>query len=149
MPLKEKKLVIWHDAINNTPRPHKKTEACLISELLSILQKYKSRFKAIVHIQRFGAPQSLSQLRYTGIVVIEAFKQLITHQSAKNATLSNDLSQLDRLVKSEARLLFAVRKKRTELDIFGPKQFKKLRQKPKRNKPQRSHDRKRNNKHPK
>ena len=34
-----KKLVIWHDVINNTLIPHKKTEACPISELLSILQK--------------------------------------------------------------------------------------------------------------
>ena len=48
-----KKLVIWHDVINNTLTPHKKTEACPISELLSILQKYKTRIEAIVYIQRF------------------------------------------------------------------------------------------------
>ena len=126
-----KKLVIWHDVINNTLAPHKKTEACPISELSSILQKYKTRIEAIVYIQRFGAPRALSQLRSTGIIVIEAFKQLTSHRNRKNATLINDLSQLHPSVKSEARLLFVVWMKRAELDNFGPKQFKKLRQKPK------------------
>ena len=136
VPLKEqKKLVIWHDFINNTLTPHKKTEASPITELLSIIQKYKTRIEAVVYIQRFGAPQALSQLRSTGIVVIEAFKQLTSHRNRKKATLINDLNQLHPSVKLEARLLFVVWKKRAALDNFGPKQFKKLRQIPKKNKP--------------
>ena len=130
-----KKLVIWHDVINNPLTPHKETEACPISEFLSILHKYKSGNEAIVYIQRFGAPQARSQLRSTGILVIEAFKQLISHRNRKNATLINNLSQLHPSVKWEARLLFVVWKKRADIDNFGPKQFKKLRQIPKKNKP--------------
>ena len=130
-----RKLVIWHDVINNTLTPHKKTEACPISETLSILQKYKTRIEAIVYIQRFGAPQALNQLRSTGIVVIEAFTQLISHRNKRNATLINNLSQLHPSVKPEARLLFVVWKKKAELDNFGPKQFKKCRQIHKQNKP--------------
>ena len=50
---RKKLLVIWHDVINNTLTPHKKTEVCPISGLLSIFQKKnKTRIEAIVYIQR-------------------------------------------------------------------------------------------------
>ena len=75
-------LVIWHDVINNTITPFKHTKACPVPELIDILLQYKDRIAAIVYKKRFGAPLCLEDLRSTGIV-IDAFKQLISHCNRK------------------------------------------------------------------
>ena len=149
---KKRKLVIWHDLINNsltpfeekvksgrkTPRrsldtrshcpPCSKKETPeqvqkRIAELVDTIKSFKDRIEAIVYIKRFGAPDALKQLRSTGVVVIDAFNQLISHRNRKNARLLNDLRKLHPEVKSEARILKVVWKRRNKLQLFGPKQF--------------------------
>ena len=115
-------LVIWHDVINNTITPFKQTKACPVPELIDILLQYKDRIAAIVYI-RFGAPLCLEDLRSTGIVVIDAFKQLISHRNRKNHNLINEFSKLHPCVVAEARNLFALWRKRDKLELFGPRKF--------------------------
>ena len=81
---KKSKLVIWHDVLNNTITPFKQTKACPVPELIDILLRYKDRIAAIVNIKRFGAPLCLEGLRSTGIVVIDAYKQLLLHRNRKS-----------------------------------------------------------------
>ena len=120
---KKSNLVIWHDVINNTITPFKQTKACHVSELIDILLQYKDRFAAIVYIKRFGAPLCLEDLRSTGIVVIDAFKQLISHRNRKSHNLINEFFKLHLFVVAEARILFALWRKRDKLELFGPRKF--------------------------
>ena len=115
--------VIWHDIINNTITPFKQTKACPVPELIDILFQYKDRIAAIVYIKRFGAPLCLEYLRPTGIVVIDAFKQLISHRNRKNHNLINEFSKLHPCVVAEARSLFALCRKRHKLQLLGPRKF--------------------------
>ena len=103
---KKSNLVIWHDVINNTITPFKQTKACHVSELIDILVQYKDRIAAIVYIRRFGAALCLEDLRSTGIVVIAAFKQLISHRNRKSHNLINEFSKLHPCVVAEARIFF-------------------------------------------
>ena len=127
-------ILIWHDVINNTLTPHREISACPVSELVEILNKYKSRIAAIVYIKRFGSPDALTQLRTTGIIVIDAFRQLISHRNRKNHSLVSDLQRLHPQIRSEARILFVIWKRQSNLEAFGPKKFEALRSKPKKNK---------------
>ena len=115
--------VIWHDVINNTITPFKQTKASPVPELSDILLQYKDRIAAIVYIKRFGAPLCLEDLRSTGIVVIDDIKQLISHRNRKNYNLINEFSKLHLCVVAEARILFALWRKRDKLELFGPRKF--------------------------
>ena len=120
---KKSNLVIWHDVINNTITTFKQTKACPVPELIDILLQYKDRIAAIVYVKRFGAPLCLEDLRSTGIVVIDAFQQLISHRNRKNHNLINEFSKLHPCVVAEARNLFALWRKRDKLELFGPRKF--------------------------
>ena len=120
---KKNNLVNWHDVINNTMTPFKQTKACPVPELIDILLQYKDRITAIVYVKRVGAPLCLENLRSTGIVLIDAFKQLISHRNRKNHNLIHEFPKLHPCVVSEARILFALWRKRDKLELFGPRKF--------------------------
>ena len=73
--LKDRKIVLWHDLINNTITEHKKsqTPALPVQELVKILQKIPNLF-GIVHCVRNGAPDIFAELRKLPIFVIEVTK---------------------------------------------------------------------------
>ena len=109
---KKNNLVIWHDVINNTITPFKQTKTCPVPELIDILLQYKNRIAAIVYTKRFGAPLCLEDLRSTGIVVIDAFKQLISHRNRKYHNQIDEFSKLHPCVVAETRILFDLWRKR-------------------------------------
>ena len=72
--------VSWHDALNNSVTPHKRTNdnrPCDVEELVAFLQRHSDSIKAIVYCQNYDAKNILKQLLKSGILVIQSTKHLV------------------------------------------------------------------------
>ena len=120
---KKSSLVIWHQVTNITITPFKQTRACAVPELIHIPLHYKDRIAAIVYIKWFGAPLFLEGLRSTGIAVVDAFEQLISHRNRRNHNLINEFLKLHHCIVAEEGNLSALWRKRDKLELFGSRKF--------------------------
>ena len=73
-PLKEKKVVLWHDVVNNTNSSHRTNNYCPagVEELTNYLKSKKQQILAIVYCRREGTPDLFNQLLGTGVLIIPA-----------------------------------------------------------------------------
>ena len=96
---RDNKLIIWHDAINNSVSKHRSNNNNPLSpqQLCDILVEYSDCLLAIVYARRRGTPNLLSDLlavaKRTGIFVIEA-KKLLSPRKQRDPTYQQELSQL-------------------------------------------------------
>ena len=79
-PLKEKKVVVWHEVVNNTISSHSHRtnnyRPAGVEELTNYLKSKKQQLLAIVYCRREGTPALFSQLLGTGVLIISATKRL-------------------------------------------------------------------------
>ena len=94
-PLKEKKVVVWHDVVNNTISSHRtnKHRPAGVQELTNYLKSKKQQILAIVYCRREGTPDLFSQLLGTGVLIIPATKRLLSKSK------QNDPEQLKEYLK--------------------------------------------------
>ena len=94
-PLKEKKVVVWHDVVNNTISSHRTNNylPAGVEELTNFLKSKKQQILAIVYCRREGTPDFFSQLLGTGVLIIPATKRLLSKSK------QNDPQQLKEYLK--------------------------------------------------
>ena len=94
-PLKEKKVVVWHDVVNNNISSHRTNNyrPAGVEELTNYLKSKKQQILAIVYCRREGTPDLLSQLLGTGVLIIPATKRLLSKSK------QNDPEQLKEYLK--------------------------------------------------
>ena len=79
-PLKEEKVVVWPDVVNNTISSHRTNNyrPAGVEELTNYLKSKKQQILAIVYCRREGTPDLFSQLLGTGVLIIPATKRLLS-----------------------------------------------------------------------
>ena len=79
-PMKEKKVVVWHDVVNNAINSHRTNSyrPAGAEELTYYLKSKKQQILAIVYCRREGTPDLFSQLRGTGVLIVLASKRLLS-----------------------------------------------------------------------
>ena len=110
--------VIWHDTLNNSITPHKRTNdnrPCDVDELVAFLQRHSDRIKAIVYCQRHGAKNILKQLLKSGILVIQSTKHLVSRRKQKNTNVISRYFQLHQDPDIELKSLGLVLKHQSNL----------------------------------
>ena len=112
-PLKEKKVVVWHDVVKNTISSHRTNNyrPAGIEELTSYLKSKKQQILAIVYCRREGTPDLFIQILGTGVLIIPATKQLLS-KSKQNIPeqLKEYLNQSAELELKSLRLVVAHKK---------------------------------------
>ena len=104
-------IVIWHDVINNSVTEHRSNSKALsTSELIGILEQFKSRITAIIYTPRFRRPNLLKQLSSTGILVLDARKNLLSRRKSKSPFNVENLGLVHPAIKLEYKLLLTVLK---------------------------------------
>ena len=94
-PLKEKKVVLWHDVVNNTISSHRTNNyrPASVEELTNYLKSKKQQILAFVYCRKEGTPDIFSQLLGTGVLIIPARKRLFSK------SMQNDSEQLKEFLK--------------------------------------------------
>ena len=80
----EEKVIIWHDAINNSLTPHHNNNHNPLSaqELIKELNLVKNKISALVYCPRQGAPDISAALKKTDFVVVHVAKVLLSKRKA-------------------------------------------------------------------
>ena len=94
-PLREKKVVVRPEVVNNTISSHRTNNYCPsgVEELTNYLKSKKQQILAIVYCRREGTPNLFSQLLGTGVLIIPATKWLLSKSK------QNDSEQLKEYLK--------------------------------------------------
>ena len=94
-PLKEKKVIVWHDVVNNTISSHRTNNyrPAGVEELTNYLKSKKQQILAIVYCRRERTPDLFSQLLGTEVLINPATKRLLSKSK------QNDPEQLKEYLK--------------------------------------------------
>ena len=109
--LKNYRIVIWHDAINNSLTPHSSNNnnPCTIKELVVFVKGIKKRVTAIVYCRRMFKgkllPDISERLAKTGIRIIEVKRHLILRRKNSNPVYLDELAELHPTPASQSILL--------------------------------------------
>ena len=112
--LKNYRILIWHDVINNSLTPHSSNNnnPCTVKELVVILKGIKNRVTAIVHCRRKFKGKLLldisERLAETGIRIIEVKRQLIqliSRRKNSDPAYLHELAELQPMPASQSILL--------------------------------------------
>ena len=78
----KKRLVIWHDVVNNSLSCHcsNNNKPLTSSQLIAVLEKYQERIEAIVYCPRKGTPDIYNQLKCSTLVTIFIVKDIMFRQ---------------------------------------------------------------------
>ena len=126
--LKEKKVVVWHDVVNNTIKSHRKNNyrPAGVEELTNYLKSKKQQILAIVYCRREGTPDLFRQLLGTRVLIIPATRLLSNSKQNDPEQLKEylKLHQIAELELKSLRLVVAHRKRLSELidSIMGKQQ---------------------------
>ena len=84
----KKRLVIWHDVVNNSLSRHRSNnnKPLTPSQLISVLENYQERIEAIVYCPREGTPDIYDQLKRSTLVTIHLVKDIRFHVIAVTTT---------------------------------------------------------------
>ena len=105
------KVIIWHDAINNSSTPHHNNNHNPLSakELIEELNLVKNKISAVVYCPRQGAPDIFAALKQTDFVVVHVLKDLLSKRKAKDPAVVNDYTKLHPPFSCEINSLTIVR----------------------------------------
>ena len=129
-PLKEKKVVVWHDVVNNTISSHRTNNyrPAGVEELTNYLKTKKQQILAIVYCRREGTPDLFSQLLGgTRVLIIPATKRLLSKSKQNNPEQLKEYLKLHQSADLELkslRLVVAHKERLSELigNIRGKQQ---------------------------
>ena len=85
----KKRLVIWHDVVNNSLSRHRSNnnKPLTPSQLIAVLKEYQERIEAIVYCPRDGTPDIYDQLKRSTLVTIHIVKDLVSKRKQKDPSL--------------------------------------------------------------
>ena len=81
----KKRLVIWHDVVNNSLSRHRSNnnKPLTPSQPIEVLEKYQERIEAIVYFPREGTPVIYNQLKRSTLVTIYLVKEIVSRREQK------------------------------------------------------------------
>ena len=109
--LSKEKLIIWHDSINNSDWRHPRKpsqKSYTVQFLVADLIRLKNNIVAIVYLQRKLAPNVLTALQSTKILVIQVTKHLLTQPTRRNREFVENLTNTHPAVTIEYTLSFLI-----------------------------------------
>ena len=76
----KKRLVIWHDVVNNSLSRHRNNnnKPLTPSQLIAVLEEYQECIEAIVYCPREGTPDIYDQLKRSTLVTIHIVKDIVS-----------------------------------------------------------------------
>ena len=79
------KIIIWHDAINNSLTPHHNDKRNPLSakELIEEIHFVKNKISLVIYCPWQGAPDISAVLKQTDIVVVHVLKDLLSKQGTR------------------------------------------------------------------
>ena len=114
------KVIIWHDAKNNSLTPHHNNNHNPLSaqELIKELNLVKNKIGALVYCPQQGAPNIFAALKPTDFVVVQVLKDLLSKRKAKDPAVVNNYTQLHPPFSCEIKSLTIVRFYSFDLNRF-------------------------------
>ena len=105
----KKRLVIWHDVVNNSLSRHRSNNKPLTpSQLIEVLEKYQERIEAIVYCPREGTPDIYNQLKRSALVTIHLVKDIVSKRKQKDLSLLKEYRALHQRPALELKTLTIV-----------------------------------------
>ena len=101
----KKRLVIWHDVLNNSLSRHRSNnnKPLTRSQLISVVENYQERIEAIVYCPREG-----TQLKRSTLVTIHLVKDLVSRRKQKDPSLLKEYRALHQRPALELKTLTIV-----------------------------------------
>ena len=92
----KKRLVIWHDVVNNSLSRHRSNnnKPLTTSQLIEVLEKYQERIEAIVYCPREGTLDIYDQLKRSTLVTIHIVKDIASRRKQKDRSLFKEYRAL-------------------------------------------------------
>ena len=92
----KKRLVIWHDALNDSLSRHRSNNNKLLapSQLIAVLKKYQERIEAIVYCPREGTPNIYNQIKRNSLVTIYLVKYIGSRCKQRDPSLLKEYRAL-------------------------------------------------------
>ena len=92
----EKRLVIWHDVVNNSLSLHRSNnnKPLTPSQLIVVLEKYQESIEAIVYCPREGTPDNYNQLKRSTPVTIHFVKDIVSRRKQKDPSFPKEYTAL-------------------------------------------------------
>jgi len=115
--LSQRRVIIWHDVINNSVRPTSNNgyRPCSIDDLVAILSCFQLQIEAIIYCKHREAPDLFESLRRIEVLSIDIRKKIFSHQSRKVMKVTQR-SQNDFLpIEFEFRILKVIENNKKDL----------------------------------
>ena len=131
----KKRLVIWHDVVNNSMSLHRSISKMPLtpSELIIELENYQNRIAVIVYLPREGTPDITAQLKRRALSTIHIVKVIVSRSKEKDHCLLKYYRALHQKPALKLKSLIVVLKHENYLRFLVarslPKKLSKLRQK--------------------
>ena len=106
----KKRLVIWHDVVNNSLSRHRSNDNKPLtpSQLIAVLENYQERIEAIVYCPREGTPDISDQLKCSTLVTIHLVKDIVSRRKQKDLSLLKEYRALHQRLALELKTLTIV-----------------------------------------
>ena len=113
----KRKLVIWHDVVNNSSPRHSSNnyKPLTPSQLIAVLEEYQERIEAIVYFPREGTPDIYKKLKRFTLVTIHIVKYIVSKRKEKDPSLVKELRALHQRPALELKTLTIVLAHRNNL----------------------------------
>ena len=105
----KKRLVIWHDMVNNPLSRHRSNNKLLTpSQPIAVLEEYQERIEAIVYCPIEGTPDIYDQLKRSTLVTIHIVKNIVSKRKQKDPSLLKEYRALHQKPALELKTLTRV-----------------------------------------
>ena len=106
----EKRLVIWHDVVNNSLSRHRSNnnKPFTPSQLIAELEEYQERIEAIVYCPREGTPDIYDQLKRSTPVTFHIVKDIVSKRKEEEPSLLKEYRALHQRPALELKTLTIV-----------------------------------------
>ena len=106
----KKRLVIWHDVVNNSLFRHcsNNNKPLTPSQFIRVLEEYQERIEAIVFCPREGTPDIYNQLKRCTLVSIHLLKDVVSRRKQKDPILLKEYRALHQRLPLELKKLTIV-----------------------------------------
>ena len=106
----KKRLVIWHDVVNNSLSRHRSIndKPLTLSQLIAVLEEYQERKEAIVYCPKDGTPDIYNQLKRSTLVTIHLVKDIVSRRKQRDLSLFKEYRALHQRPSLELKTLTIV-----------------------------------------
>ena len=106
----KKRLVIWHDVVNNSLSLHRSNnnKPLTSSQLIAVLEEYQERIEAIVYCPGEGTADMYDQLKRSTLVTIHIVKDIVSKRKQKGPSFFKEYIALHQRPALELKTLTIV-----------------------------------------